>query len=64
MKIVGISSSPRGKNSNTLKLLDAALEGAAEAGAEVESIDVAKLKIKYCTACNSCHENRSMLNKR
>ena len=23
MKIVGISSSPRGKNSNTLKLLDA-----------------------------------------
>ena len=32
MKIVGISSSPRGKNSNTLKLLDAALEGAEEAG--------------------------------
>jgi multimeric flavodoxin WrbA len=56
MKIVGISSSPRGKNSNTLKLLDAALEGAAEAGAEVESIDVAKLKIKYCTACNKCQE--------
>ncbi|HIH75003.1 MAG TPA: flavodoxin family protein [Methanosarcina sp.] len=56
MKIVGISSSPRGKNSNTLKLLNAALEGAAEAGAEVESIDVAKLKIKYCTACHSCYE--------
>ncbi|MDD3247258.1 MAG: flavodoxin family protein [Methanosarcina sp.] len=56
MKIVGISSSPRGKNSNTLKLLDAALEGAAKAGAEVESIDVAKLKIKYCTACNTCQE--------
>jgi multimeric flavodoxin WrbA len=56
MKIVGIRSSPRGKNSNTLKLLDAALDGAAEAGAEVEAIDVAKLKIKYCTACNSCHE--------
>jgi multimeric flavodoxin WrbA len=56
MKIVGIQSSPRGKNSNTLKLLDAALDGAAEAGAEVEAIDVAKLKIKYCTACNSCHE--------
>jgi multimeric flavodoxin WrbA len=56
MKIVGIQSSPRGKNSNTLKLLDAALDGAAEAGADIESIDVAKLKIKYCTACNSCHE--------
>lgn len=56
MKVVGVLSSPRGKNSNTLKLMDAALEGAAETGAEVEAIDVAKLKIKYCTACNSCHE--------
>ena len=56
MKIVGISSSPRGKNSNTLKLLDAALDGASKSGAEVESIDVAKLKIKYCTACNTCQE--------
>ena len=37
-------------------MLDAALEGAAKAGAEVESIDVAKLKIKYCTACDSCYE--------
>ncbi|RXA18460.1 flavodoxin family protein [Methanosarcina sp. MSH10X1] len=56
MKIVGIQSSPRGKQSNTLKLLDAVLEGAADAGAETESIDIAKMKIKYCTACNSCHE--------
>lgn len=56
MKIVGIQSSPRGKNSNTLKLLNAALDGASKAGAEVESIDIAKLKIKYCTACNTCHE--------
>ncbi|MDY9925168.1 flavodoxin family protein [Methanosarcina sp.] len=56
MKIVGISSSPRGKNSNTLKLLDAALEGASEAGAEVESINVAKLDIKYCIACDKCHK--------
>ena len=46
MKIVGIQSSPRGKNSNTLKLLDAALNGASEAGAEIEAIDVAKLKIR------------------
>ncbi len=56
MKIVGIQSSPRGKNSNTLKLLNAALEGAAAAGAETELINVAKLKIKYCTACNVCHK--------
>ena len=56
MKIVGIQSSPRGKQSNTLKLLDAALNGALEVGAEVEAIDVTKLNIKYCTACDSCHE--------
>lgn len=56
MKIVGIHSSPRGKNSNTLKLLNAALDGAVETGADVEIIDVAKMKIKFCTACNSCHE--------
>ena len=56
MKIVGILSSPRGKKSNTLKLMDAALDGAADAGAQVEVIDVAKLTIKFCTACDSCHE--------
>lgn len=56
MKIVGIQSSPRGKHSTTLKLLNAALDGASEEGADIESIDIAKMKIKYCTACNSCHE--------
>jgi len=56
MKIVGILSSPRGKKSTTLKLMDAALDGAADAGAQVEVIDVAKLTIKFCTACDSCHE--------
>ena len=56
MKVVGVLSSPRGKNSSTLKLMDAAPEGAAEAGAEVEAIDVAKLKIKFCIACDICHE--------
>lgn len=56
MKVVGVLSSPRGKKSNTLKLMDAALQGAAEAEVEVEAIDIAKLKIKYCIACDSCHE--------
>lgn len=56
MKIIGIQSSPRGKKSNTLKLLDAALNGATKAGAKVETINVTKLKIKYCKACNSCQE--------
>ncbi|OPY22091.1 MAG: Iron-sulfur flavoprotein [Methanomethylovorans sp. PtaU1.Bin093] len=55
MKIIAIISSPRGKNSNTLKLVNAALDGVSAAGAEAEIVDVAKLKIKYCTACNVCH---------
>ena len=54
MKIVGLQSSPRGKNSNTLKLLNAALEGARESGAEVEVIDVTRLNIRYCTGCGVC----------
>ena len=55
MKIIGISSSPKAKASNTLKLLNAALEGAREAGAETELVDVAKLKINFCKGDVSCY---------
>ncbi|HEY3273216.1 MAG TPA: flavodoxin family protein [Methanocella sp.] len=55
MKIIGISSSPKAKASNTLKLLNAALDGAREAGAETELIDVAKLKINFCKGDSSCY---------
>lgn len=56
MKIIGISSSPKAKASNTLKLLNAALEGAREAGAETEVIDVARLKINFCKGDSSCYK--------
>jgi multimeric flavodoxin WrbA len=55
VKIIGISSSPKAKASNTLKLLSAALEGAREAGAGTEIIDVAKLKINFCKGDSSCY---------
>jgi multimeric flavodoxin WrbA len=55
VKIIGISSSPRAKASNTLKLLNAALEGAREAGAETELVDVTKLKINFCKGDVSCY---------
>jgi multimeric flavodoxin WrbA len=55
VKIIGISSSPKAKASNTLKLLNAALEGAREAGAETELIDVTKLKINFCKGDVSCY---------
>jgi len=56
MKIVGIQSSPKRKNSNTLKLLEAALEGARESGAETEIIDITRLKINYCKGCVTCYK--------
>ena len=44
MKILALTASPRGTNSRTLKLVRAAAEGARQAGAEVEVVDVCKLK--------------------
>jgi multimeric flavodoxin WrbA len=53
MKVLGIMGSPR-KKSNTDILLDKALEGAGEAGAEVEKIMVSKLKISPCLEIYAC----------
>lgn len=54
MKILGINASPRGSNSQTLRLVEAVLNGAKSAGAEVELVDVCKLKIEYCNGCQVC----------
>ncbi len=53
MKILGIMGSPRIKG-NTDLLLDEALRGAAETGAEVEKIVVDKLKITPCKEYYAC----------
>jgi multimeric flavodoxin WrbA len=55
MKVIGINASPRGKDSNTLKLTNAVLAGAKEEGAETELIDLYTLRIEYCTACGTCY---------
>lgn len=55
MKVFGIYGSPR-KKGNTDLLLDRALAGAAEAGAEVDSVRAARLKISGCLECGSCDE--------
>lgn len=57
MKIIGISGSPRGRLSNTRKLVEDVVEGARSAGAEIEFVDLSDLTIDYCTACNMCHIN-------
>ncbi|MDH4268947.1 MAG: flavodoxin family protein [Dehalococcoidia bacterium] len=56
MKVLGIMGSPR-KQSNTEILLDKALEGAGEAGAEVEKVLVSKLKISPCLEIYACRKD-------
>lgn len=53
MKVLGIMGSPR-RQSNTEILLDKALEGAGQAGAEVEKVLVSKLKISPCVENYGC----------
>jgi len=57
MYILGISGSPRGAQSASRRLLERALDGAKESGAEVELIDIGKLKLSFCIACENCHIN-------
>jgi multimeric flavodoxin WrbA len=53
--VLGIAASPR-RGGNSDLLLERALEGAAQAGANVERIIAARLKIGPCIACDGCWE--------
>lgn len=55
VRVLGISGSPR-RHGNTETLLDAVLEGAREAGAEVEKIVLRPLDYASCRGCNACHK--------
>lgn len=55
LKVLGIMGSPRlGGNSDML--LDSALKGAKEGGAESEKIMLCDLKISPCRECHGCDE--------
>jgi multimeric flavodoxin WrbA len=56
MKVLGIMGSPR-RQSNTEILLDKALEGAKEAGAEVEKVLISKLRISPCLEIYACRKD-------
>jgi len=56
VKVLGIMGSPR-RHSNTEILLDKALDGAREAGAEVEKVLVSKLKISPCLEIYACRKD-------
>jgi multimeric flavodoxin WrbA len=55
MKILGILGSPR-KDGNSDILLEEALRGAREAGAETEKIILDELQIHGCRDCKGCNE--------
>ncbi len=55
MKVIGLNASPRGRESRTLRLVNAVLQGARDEGAETELVDVYSLRIGYCTACGTCY---------
>lgn len=53
MKVVGFVGSPR-KNGNTDVLVQQVLDGAAEAGADVEKFYINEMNIKGCQGCSYC----------
>lgn len=53
VRVLGILGSPC-TNGNTAALLDAVLEGASQAGAEVERLNITDLRIEGCDSCGAC----------
>ncbi len=53
MKVIGINASPR-KNANTQTLVEAALEGASEKGADTRLVNLRELDINGCLGCEGC----------
>lgn len=53
MKIIGICGSPR-KNGNSATMLESALRGAVENGAEVERFNLFDLQYSGCRSCFAC----------
>lgn len=56
MKILGIVCSPR-KAGNTEILVQEALAGAKENGAEIELLGISEMKIAPCDGCMTCHQS-------
>ncbi|MEW5913995.1 MAG: flavodoxin family protein [Thermodesulfobacteriota bacterium] len=54
-KVLALNSSPRPQGlSRTRLMLDHLVQGMEQAGAQVETVHLAKKKIKYCTGCYHC----------
>jgi multimeric flavodoxin WrbA len=63
MKVIGLNASPRGSDSQTLRLVNAVLNGVRSKGFEAELVDICKLKIEYCNACGVCYKKEKCMKK-
>ena len=54
MRIFAVNGSPRKSKGNTERILKPFLDGAREAGADIELIYIQEKKIKPCLGCNKC----------
>lgn len=61
MKALFINGGPR-KNWTTVKMLDSAIKGAADAGAETELIHLYDYEFKGCVSCFACKLKNSITN--
>ena len=55
MKIVAICGSPRASKSQTKALAERVVEAARIKGAATEIVDLGKVRIGFCQACEACH---------
>ena len=62
MKVIAVNGSPR-KNWNTHILLEKCLQGAEEAGAKTELINLYDIQFKGCTSCFACKLKGNTLTK-
>lgn len=53
MKIIAVNGSPR-KNGNTAELIESALAGACDGGAETKRVDLYAMDYKGCASCFYC----------
>jgi len=55
MKIIAITASPRGAQSQTASLTAELIQAAAGRGAETVTFDLCQLQVAPCNACEDCH---------
>jgi len=62
IKVLGILGSPC-LDGNTAQLLDAVLDGARSSGADVERLDLARMKVNACLECRECDSGSGCVQK-